>query len=220
MELHKKFKELVTRGLEKYGLYYSVYRGIVVSNKDPQNLHRVKLQVPQVAGDYTIDYWAWPIGIPSTPNMGFQLIPKVGEMVWVQFEFGNPRRPIWRYGYRGTEDYIEDDLKNLNTIWFKTKAGHKVILDDDNKLVKLVSAGGLSIEIGDTISLGKLEGSTYKAVLGDNLKDLITDLVDIYKSATVATQNGPQTIDPTSITKLEELVANINNILSSKITLE
>lgn len=40
--------------------YCGIYRGIVVDNKDPKNLGRVKLMVPQVLGEQVTD-WAWPV---------------------------------------------------------------------------------------------------------------------------------------------------------------
>lgn len=45
--------------------FYGIYRGIVMDTADPDNLGRIKLQVPQILGTATTN-WAWPIiGIPT-----------------------------------------------------------------------------------------------------------------------------------------------------------
>ena len=137
-KLAELFNTLITVGLERFNLYYSEYRGIVVDNKDPENLHRVKLQVPQVFGQYTLDYWAWPKNIRANKDEGFQMLPKKNEIVWVSFEHGNPRRPVWSYGYRGDGDYIDEELTDPNIVWFKTRAGHKIVVDDTNELIRII----------------------------------------------------------------------------------
>lgn len=63
------------------------YRGVVVANADPKHLNRVQLQVPQVLGRAVTD-WAEPLTFYVRP-------PAVGETVWVQFEAGDIRLPIW-----------------------------------------------------------------------------------------------------------------------------
>lgn len=219
-QLSKLVIELLTRGLERFNLYYSTYRGVVVDNNDPHSLHRVKLQVPQVAGDYTIEYWAWPIGVYSNSSMGFQLIPKVGDMVWVSFELGNPRRPLWQYGYRGNDDFIEDDLKDQNLIWLRTKSGHKIIIDDSNKSIKIESSGGKVVEISDTISLGKSGSSDQSAVLGETLVSKIEELISILQSATVLTSIGAQPFIPSTLSSLATLKASIGEITSNSVTLD
>lgn len=44
-----------------YVNYFGVYRAIVIDSADPENLGRVKLQIPQVLGE-NVTEWAWPIG--------------------------------------------------------------------------------------------------------------------------------------------------------------
>jgi hypothetical protein len=67
--------------------YYGVYRGIVKNIKDPQNLHRVAVQVPQVTGSETTD-WAWPIVPSSKP-------PAIGQGVFICYQGGDPEYPLW-----------------------------------------------------------------------------------------------------------------------------
>jgi hypothetical protein len=71
-------------------LYYGVYRGLVVDNKDPQGHRRITLKVPQLTGDFVSD-WAWP----QENSFSKVQVPEIGEGVWVMFEGGDSSYPIW-----------------------------------------------------------------------------------------------------------------------------
>lgn len=74
--------------------FYGIYRGTVVSNKDPKNLGRLILQVPQVLGEAKTS-WSWNIE-PS--NAHFEP-PVVGQGVWVAFEGGDSSAAVWWGGF-------------------------------------------------------------------------------------------------------------------------
>jgi hypothetical protein len=70
--------------------YFGLYRGTVVSNKDPLGKRRLKVAVPALTGN-TPSNWAWPLedaAIKTKP-------PAVNQGVWVMFENGDPAYPIW-----------------------------------------------------------------------------------------------------------------------------
>jgi hypothetical protein len=74
-------------------LFYGVYRGTVVANKDPESHRRLKVTVPQLSGSaLTKDLpWAWPKEVASMKNE----VPEIGDGVWVMYEGGDPSYPIW-----------------------------------------------------------------------------------------------------------------------------
>jgi hypothetical protein len=77
--------------------YYGKYRGTVLNNLDPQRLGRLLVQVPDVTG-LVPTTWAEPcvpLAGPTGPPMGVYLVPPIGAGVWVEFEQGDPERPIW-----------------------------------------------------------------------------------------------------------------------------
>lgn len=86
-------------GLESLGVYYGNYRGVVADVEDPEKLGRVKLRVPQIAGDNVIEEWAWPKGQVAGEDFGDFMIPPKGSPVWVEFENGDPQHPIWSGGH-------------------------------------------------------------------------------------------------------------------------
>jgi hypothetical protein len=74
--------------------YYGKYRGMVISNVDPENRGRLLVQVPDVTG-LPPSTWAMPC-VPFTGKQsGMWCLPQIGTGVWVEFEQGNPDYPIW-----------------------------------------------------------------------------------------------------------------------------
>lgn len=81
-------------GLKKY---YGKYPGTVLNNVDPERRGRLMLNVPDVLGVIPSS-WAEacvPLAGPTGPPMGVYLVPPIGAGVWVEFEKGDPNRPIW-----------------------------------------------------------------------------------------------------------------------------
>ena len=72
--------------------FYGKYRGIVADNADPRGRGRVRVNVPDVLGA-SVSPWAEACLPPFSglaPDM-----PEVGALLWVEFEAGDPDRPIW-----------------------------------------------------------------------------------------------------------------------------
>lgn len=72
--------------------FWGKYRGTVVDNVDPADVARVRVKVPEVLGD-GVNVWALPS--LSDARRGNHVPPPVGANVWVEFEGGDPDRPIW-----------------------------------------------------------------------------------------------------------------------------
>ena len=68
---------------------FGLYRGLVVDDQDPEDRMRLKVRVPAVSQEVET-IWALPCVHP-----GSDLMPKVGDVVWVEFEAGDPAYPVW-----------------------------------------------------------------------------------------------------------------------------
>ena len=80
--------------------FYGVYRGTVVNNIDPLQIGRIQATVPDVSG-LTPTTWAMPC-LPFTGKaMGAFMVPQIGSGVFLQFEAGDPDRPVWMGGWWG-----------------------------------------------------------------------------------------------------------------------
>lgn len=78
---------------EPFRRFYGKYRGKVLENFDPLFLGRLLAEVAAVPA--ALDNWC----MPCVPYAGFQVgtynMPPIGANVWVEFEGGDPMRPIW-----------------------------------------------------------------------------------------------------------------------------
>lgn len=138
----------MTKGMEYLGKYYSCYRGFVIDIEDPEGCNRIKVNVPQVTGRNTHPVWATAFDQFGGKNYGIHNLPQKGDIVWVQFESGNPNFPLWSHGYYGKGEKPEE-FKRGNVYGFKSPGGHTVFLDDDKDepKIRIKHSNELSITI-------------------------------------------------------------------------
>ena len=77
--------------------YWGKYRGTVVQNIDPELRGRIMCIVPDVLG-LVPSSWCeacTPLAGPTGAPMGTYMVPPMGAGVWVEFEQGDPSKPIW-----------------------------------------------------------------------------------------------------------------------------
>jgi uncharacterized protein involved in type VI secretion and phage assembly len=74
--------------------FYGKYRGEVTDNADPKQLCRIRAKVPSILNDNDSG-WALPCLPCTDKNAAGKFIPQVGSLVWIEFESGDPNRPIW-----------------------------------------------------------------------------------------------------------------------------
>jgi hypothetical protein len=242
-------KEFLYLGFESYGRYYSSYRGFVIDNNDPLKLGRLKLLVPDVLGNDPYDYWAFAKGQYSGKGHGMQVIPSLGEVVWVEFEQGVPERPIWSHGHFANLDkpkaLPQKDFNDITSYYFTTPKGNVVYINDTKKVISITSIDGDRIEINNQaislatdkkISLGAMNKSKEPAVLGDRLEEVLNEIHALIKDmvTTLATDVSASTAASTpflmraSITgkvsgwvqKVIDIKRKIKPIKSKKITVD
>ena len=178
-------------GLEYLGRYYSTYRAIVINNNDELNMNRVHVYIPSVQNGIKI--WA----LPKSTTIGgcfhgLKLTtPLVGEVVYIEFEGGDPLRPLWSYHGWATGE-TPDDLKDNNSIGLVTPEGNKIYIKDVD--------GELYIQTNSKVNISILEGPSLKMTqkgftfnFGDDfsLKKTLTQILDAILQLTVTTGVGP-----------------------------
>lgn len=198
------FRQQLQRfGLEGLQKYYGMYRAFVTDNKDPEQLGRLKLEIPQIYGKETHDYWAWSVGMSAGNNVGFFAVPNIGDMVWVSFENGDPTYPIWFYGHFAKGDMMDKakaDYPEKKVM--RTTSGNYMMFDDKNKLIEFEQADGTGIDIQkNKVNLGKIGNAAQPVLLGDDavtkLEDMCSrmeDICDQMTSLTVLTPVGVSSV--------------------------
>jgi uncharacterized protein involved in type VI secretion and phage assembly len=75
------------------GRHFGKYRGVVVSNTDPERRGRLEVRVPSVLGDQSV--WALPCVPYAGDGVGLFAMPKKDSGIWIEFEQGDLNFPIW-----------------------------------------------------------------------------------------------------------------------------
>lgn len=120
----------------------SVVVGLVLDNRDPDGLGRVKINLPGVSDDET-GHWARVAAPMAGGGRGMFFLPEKRDEVLVAFEQGDITRPyilgaLWN-GKDKPPESNSDGQNNLRSI--KSRSGHVVRFDD--------TAGAEKIEIID-----------------------------------------------------------------------
>jgi len=135
--------------------FFGKYRGTVTDVNDPESIGRIKAQVPAVFGA-TDSPWALPASPFAGPQHGLFLLPEKNDGVWIEFEGGNPARPIWSGFWWASGEIPSPNTSKARVL--ATSAGHKLVLDDDGSQVQLLHSGGGELTMTDsdiTIKLGQ-----------------------------------------------------------------
>jgi hypothetical protein len=182
--------------------YFGKYRGVVTDTDDPSAIGRIKARVPEVFGDTVVTPWATPCAPYTGAGVGLHAIPPEGAGVWIEFEAGDPSRPIWSGGWWGTSDVPADQdgttakptLKIL-----RSEQGLMVALDDDANTLTLSDSDGenlltISVDEGEirvqaatkviveAPSIELTEGATHPLAFGDSLLQYLNQLVSIFNA--------------------------------------
>lgn len=78
-------------------IYFGKYRAYVVDVDDPLKMGRIRVDCPKVTGGIT--KWCMPCVSASYDNGGDFHFPKVGEVVFIEFEDGDLNYPIYTGGW-------------------------------------------------------------------------------------------------------------------------
>lgn len=205
--------------------FYGKYAGVVTNRADPKKIGRLRAMVPEVFGEDEECGWA----LPCSPwgggkNRGFFAMPDKGDTVWIEFEAGDPMRPIWAGTFWGAPESGggEDDLAqeagaetpegpdgapSPGHHVLRTTAGHLISLDDEGGVIVIAEASGAEVRItgdgevivtADKIKLGANAGEAL--VLGDAFKTLFNS----HTHPTGVGPSGPPT-QPMSASHLSQV---------------
>lgn len=221
--------KILMYGLEVIGLHYSSYRAYVVDNNDHGRMNRLKLRIPHLNDITDDDTWAWPKNVWGGADYGSQVLPQKGDLVWVEFENGNPDYPIWSHaGYAQNE--LPKEFKNNRCYGFKTPSGTLVMINDNKGeeeiLVKHKSSSDWYKLIKDEfeleskiIKLGKK--GEEAALMGDTTKDKLDKILslletnqDILANHIHPTPSGPSN-KPVQSEQINQVKTGLNNIKKS-----
>lgn len=209
----KKNQELIGQhiaeyGTESIGLYYSIYRGVVLENDDPEGLNRLKIYVPEL----DIIEWALPRGIPGSYMSGSRqfVLPRFNEIVYITFENGNPALPLWEYHGWGSGqipgEFQDPDMCGIITpkgvcVLVNDRTGEVFIQAQTRMIITAEGDEGMVIK-GQNLFLNSLDQvqinqGTQEAIyineLTEKLNNLVKELEDLRQKFNTHVHTGVTT---------------------------
>lgn len=153
--------------------FYGKYRGIVIENIDPENKGRIMVQVADVT-QLTPSTWAEacvPIAGGSAPA-GVYVVPAIGSNVWVEFEQGDLRYPIWTGCFWGSTVDVPPlalaGLPGSPSIILQTTGQNMLVISDlpgPTGGIMLTNNTGAMILINDVgITISNGQGATIELI--------------------------------------------------------
>ncbi|HET6485154.1 MAG TPA: phage baseplate assembly protein V [Spirochaetia bacterium] len=112
--------------------WFGKFRATVTDNNDPEALGRLKCRVPAL-GDVELG-WALPCVPYAGSKVGFYMVPDPQANVWVEFEGGDPSRPVWVGAFWTADQKLDNAVPDVKVL--KTNA-HTISLDDTSGSEKI-----------------------------------------------------------------------------------
>ena len=201
---------LMERGIESLGRFYSIYRGMVVDNNDPNHMNSLQVAIPEIQGGIIV--WALPFGQHGGLKTGFKyLAPEIGDTVYIMFEYGNPSKPLWTYHGFGLEQ-IPEELDDPNKMGIITPNGNLVILDETSGELNIFTEGNITIKSNKVIQFqdGANEGLIKINELTNKLNQTISELEALRSTFNAHTHSGVQSGGSTSAVPIQQIIKSFS----------
>jgi hypothetical protein len=181
--------------------HYGKYRGLVTDNQDPKNLARIRAKVPEILQNVETG-WALPSLPYSGDGSGFFRVPAPGAGVWIEFEAGDPSRPIWTGCWWADGQLPSDQDGNSATPDFsilRSEGGLMVVLNDSGSTISVsdqngtnivkidASQGQITVDASTKVVVNApqielVDGAEHPLVFGDSLLEYLNQLVTLFNT--------------------------------------
>jgi uncharacterized protein involved in type VI secretion and phage assembly len=167
------------------GKYYGVVVGIVTNNRDPDQMHRVKVRFPWLSQDDESN-WARVANPMAGDGRGAYFLPEVDDEVLLAFEHGSVEHPyvigsLWNGKDKPHENNADGENNNRS---IKSRSGHVIRLCDssgqekieiidktgNNRIVISASDNKILIEAQGDISITSQTGKLSMSAVGIEMK--------------------------------------------------
>lgn len=122
--------------------YFGKYRALVKNVQDPERRGRITVDLKEIYGENES-----PWALPSIPfggkGHGLLMLPESKDGVWIEFEGGDPAKPIWTGLWLADGEMPEEVDEKVRAI--VTSRNHKIIIDDDSDQIKLTHGRGAEV---------------------------------------------------------------------------
>lgn len=141
--LSQLFYKQIRDTSERSNRVYDPVIGVVVDNKDPDKLARVKIKIPSLGMTETT-WWAPLVSLGAGKDRGWFFLPEIDDEVLVMFESGEMNRPMVIGALWNGKDAPADKNDGANERRsIVSREGSKIVLDDDKKEITIEDGTGL-----------------------------------------------------------------------------
>lgn len=131
---------------------FGKYKAIVTKILDDKKMGRIKVKCPKVYGDSDSPYCT-PCSPMFGDKIGFFTLPKVGSNVWIEFEEGDVKYPIYVGGWWTKENspiQISYDANAKDTLIIEDASGNSIKMTPNGVIIE--SSSDLTLKAdGDLI---------------------------------------------------------------------
>ena len=191
-------------GLSPFGRFYGIWKGKVLSTTDNDNQGKIQVAVPEVSGSETTP--VANLAYPLDP-MFASFPPEVGDWVWVFFEQGDPRFPVYIGHWWSKGERPADLNPPANTAptkrFFVTESGHRLMFEDktgsEEVLLEHKNGSFLQIATDGTITVD-VSASPGVNIIFKGLSTIPVPLQELATKTSMDTGPGHTHIAPNGLT--------------------
>ena len=222
MRLEQLFYQQIRTAERESGRVNEALIGIVTDNKDPDKLGRVKVKFP-VLSEQDTTHWVPLVMQGAGKKRGWYFIPEINDEVLVMFEHGDLNSPIIIGAIWNGKDKPADSNPGGNPRRvIKSRAGSRVIFDDENEKLIIEDGGGagrITLDAkGGKIVIEALKGDValqspqgeMKIVANEASFEAGTNLEIVAGSSMKFGSGGSTNIKGSSLAQLSGAAVNIN----------
>lgn len=157
------------------------YVGVVVDNKDPDRLCRIKVQIAQVFDDISTDLLPWVL--PSLNHTGGASaetgnvdIPEIDSKVSIVFEDGNIDYPRYSGYHVDKKTILEESKENYpDRVVMRMKNKCLLVVDKKTNEMFIRNPGTLKIYVAGDLEL-EVKGNVQQKVHGNHVLEVLGNM--------------------------------------------
>jgi hypothetical protein len=187
-------QEIRRFGIEAAGRFYGTYMAVVEDNSEYNTRGKLRVRVIDVVGPRQISAIAYYKGVVGK-GMGLHWVPKVGEVVFVEFRKGLMAYPFWSHSFYAKGE--KNDEFTADEIAFTFPDGTYVKNNHKDNALEIVHKSGYSYQVDDSgISQGneKKQSITSRGLQWDDehlakssaVEQSFNDVIDIINTVSSA----------------------------------
>lgn len=205
-------------GLEYFGRYYSIYRGIVVDNDcndgTHDHLNYLKVYIPSIHDGVRV--WARPKAVIGGLVSGAKFItPKKGDTVFVEFEQGDPYKALWSY-HSWNINEVPEELQSNDKLGLVTPKGHSVTFNEAEDKFEFQLVEGTSIIIEkEKVTLATKEDKAKVTIDNGVITIENSDGAKVKLDGQKVEVNGGSNKEVVNITPLKQCLNDISKALET-----